>query len=138
MQNVLEQNPKVLNVKDLNVKTNYFAKTSVIIVGSFVLFTIIMIIIAYIKEENEKLTAESDRFMNHSVENIENSSSSKTETKSISNPPDVIAHCRQQTEPKKISFGEQVISCFSLRQNFASLTSLKTSPNAVPVIDGLK
>lgn len=32
MQNVLEQHPKVLNVKDLNVKTNFFEKTSVLIV----------------------------------------------------------------------------------------------------------
>lgn len=96
-----------------------------------------MIIIAYIKEENEKLILATDHLINNNnLVNLENIS--KIEQKSILNPPDVIAHCRKYSIPKRVSFAEQLISCFSIRQNLSSLISLKTSPNAVPVIDGLK
>lgn len=97
-----------------------------------------MIVIAYIKEGNTELTPDAGSQLDNGVLFNNNRDSSASSLQPTSNPPDVIANCKRPVEPARSSLADQLISCFSVQQNVASLTSLKTSPNAVPVIDGLK
>lgn len=107
----------------------------------FVIFTILMMIIAYISEENRALTIGSNN--NNTIEqpsistNDSTSNAFNTGSEAIVNPPDVVMDCSKTTVEQK-TFTDAVVQCFSVRQNLKTLTSVKTSPNAVPALDGLK
>lgn len=110
-----------------------------------------MIIIAYVNEENDQLTLATettaiDSTVNNNIinTNLNNNNSneshkllSESSTERFINPPDVIADCKKSYE-KTNSMTNRMIKCFSVRENLQSLFSVQTSPNAVPVVDGIK
>lgn len=101
-------------------------------------FTLFMMVIAYIRDGSE----------NDEAVKIEHAIETRTETNgivssafvkepSLSNPPDVVMHCRKTSVPKKM-FLDEIVECFSIRKNMEILTSVNKPANAVPIIDGLK
>lgn len=53
------------------------------------------------------------------------------------NPPDVVMQCTKNITGNKV-FIDDVVECFSLRNNLEMLTSVQKPTNAVPIVDGLK
>lgn len=53
-----------------------------------------------------------------------------------SSTPDVV-QCTKNCESKK-AFIDEIVECFSLRNNIEILTNVQKPSNAVPIVDGLK
>ncbi|XP_055322371.1 O-acyltransferase like protein-like [Sitodiplosis mosellana] len=120
--------PNVLEVTDLKAKTNLMDRWSFRIVVCCVIFTLLMMVIAYIRDGSE----------NDEVVKIEHPIATRTEINGIvSSPPDVVMHCPKTSVPKKM-FLDEIVECFSLRKNMQILTSVDKPANAVPIVDGLK
>lgn len=51
--------------------------------------------------------------------------------------PDVVMQCTKNCESKK-AFIDEIVECFSLRNNIEILTNVQKPSNAVPIVDGLK
>lgn len=106
----------------------------------FILFTVLMMVIAYVHEENAELTAAAN---GHGViiaaVQLPQTNGTVTDAKTIVNPPDVILGCNKVSSMRvEKSFAEKFVKCFSVRDNFRAVISTDKPPNAIPVIDGLK
>lgn len=108
----------------------------------FILFTVLMMVIAYVNEENAELTVPANGHANHAMNGVAaaaQTNGTATDTKTILNPPDVILGCKTlPSAPSEKSFSEKFVKCFSVRDNFRAVMSTHKPPNAIPVIDGLK
>lgn len=93
-----------------------------------------MMIISYLRED---ITCVQNQ--NLLVQNPQHQTNGTTisYSESASNPPDVVLQCRKIVMPKR-TFLHNLIDCYSIRDNYKILISCKKSPNAVPIIDGLK
>lgn len=102
-----------------------------------VVFTLIMMIVAYLRETNPNESLKIDV----SVENQMTSNGGVVQSvfvsESHSNPPDVVMHCTKSAVPKK-TFVDEIVECFSLRKNVQTLVDTSKPANAVPIVDGLK
>lgn len=102
------------------------------------IFTLFMIVVAYLKEgtTNEPLTIE--RPVEKHTETIGIVPAAFV-SEALSNvpPPDVVMHCPKTDMPTK-TFFDEVVECFSLRKNFQILTNTNKPSSAVPIVDGLK
>lgn len=174
-QNVFEHHPEVIHVKDLNLSSSFYEKTSVKIIGyqlfkiltinyilnyiffriyrSFIVLTMIALIISALNEpkqmnecktipketnnnadEDETITSTDCNKLNHtnvpSITNNDNESVNKVEKKN-----QMFVASPLLVERSNI---EKVIDCFSLTENFKSLSKTSIAPNSIPVINGFK
>lgn len=97
-------------------------------------FTILMMIISYLREDTA-----CDQNQNVLVQTPQQQLNGTTMaySESASNPPDIILQCRKIAMPKRTLL-DNLIDCYSIRDNYKMLISCNKSPNAVPIIDGLK
>lgn len=97
-------------------------------------FTILMMIISYLREDTA-----CDQNQNVLVQTPQQQINGTTMaySESASNPPDIVLQCRKIVMPKR-SFLDNLIDCYSIRDNYKMLINCKKSPTAVPIIDGLK
>lgn len=109
------------------------------------MFTVLMMVIGYVNEENAELTALANGHTHHAMNEVAATAQvSRTnditkEANTIVNPPDVILGCKKEpSAPAEKSFSEKFVKCFSVRDNFREVMSTNKPPNAIPVIDGLK
>lgn len=93
-----------------------------------------MMIISYLREDTAY-----DQNQNVSVQSPQQQINGTTMaySESASNPPDIVLQCRKTVVPKR-TFFDNLIDCYSVRDNYTMLISCKKSPTAVPIIDGLK
>lgn len=107
-----------------------------------------MMIIAYINEEHKELSiiGSNNNNNNHNDNNIDQNRTilnpsnlcvTGVANEALLNSLNVIVDCKKSSIVTK-PFGERFVQCFSVEVNLRALISVKTSPNAVPVIDGLK
>ncbi|XP_055312462.1 O-acyltransferase like protein-like [Sitodiplosis mosellana] len=123
-----DHQPNVLQVKDLNAKTNLMDKWSFRLIGFCVGFSLLMMVIGYMREGS----AYDEAAKTENPIETRNVSSGLVKN-SPSTPPD----CPKISAPKNL-FLDEIVECFSLRKNIQMLTNFETPANAVPIVDGLK
>lgn len=99
-------------------------------------FTILMMIISYLREDTACNQNQNQNVLVQTSQPPINGTT-MVYSESASNPPDVVLQCRKIDMPKR-TFLDNLIDCYSIRDNYKMLISCKKSPNAVPIIDGLK
>lgn len=103
-----------------------------------------MMVIAYVNEENDELTAAANAQANHvpngvAAAQLPQTNGTTPDNKTMVNPPDVILGCKKvPSAPVEKSFSEKFVKCFSVRDNFRAIRSTQKPASAIPVIDGLK
>ncbi|XP_055307399.1 uncharacterized protein LOC129571608, partial [Sitodiplosis mosellana] len=130
-----DHQPNVLQVKDLNAKTNLMDKWSFRLIGFCVGFTLLMMVIAHIREGSKYDEAMKTRHLVETRTETNDIVSSSLVTAPSSNSPD----CPRTSTPMKL-FLDEIVECYSLRKNIRMLASAnaKKAADAVPIVDGLK
>lgn len=100
-----------------------------------VLFTLLMMVMAHIREGCRKDVTEEE---NHSVDHLTQAGITSGVTKLPSSPsPDFGIQRLKISVPTRVNFDE-IVECFSLRKNIQMLVNVKKPVDAVPAVDGLK
>lgn len=91
-----------------------------------------MMIIAHTKEDTATTTGNTSTV----VALVE--ANAKSSELTPANQPDVVLQCRKLADVQQKTFFDSLAECYSTRKNLDMLFSVKTSSNAVPIIDGLR